>query len=115
MEKLYNYIFHFNYLDDTWNAFTRENYKKYWNGELEEKEILQSRNAMVLVKIMDIISIIYLTYEKYVLCSLQVNRRTQWQKHCLKKSGTRISSISGRMRMPPKKKKTRISFLLMMN
>ncbi len=52
-QTLYEYLFHYNYLTNIWSAFTRENYKKYWNGELEEKEILQSRNAMVLVKIIN--------------------------------------------------------------
>jgi hypothetical protein len=49
MERIYNYVFHFNYMDNTWNAFTREQYKDYFNGELSKDKVLKSKNIMTLV------------------------------------------------------------------
>jgi hypothetical protein len=36
-------------MDNTWNAFTREQYKDYFNGELSKDKILKSKNIMTLV------------------------------------------------------------------
>ena len=38
MEKLYNYVFHFNYAENLWYAVKREDFAKYFNeGEKQEK------------------------------------------------------------------------------
>ena len=33
MDKLYNWVFHFNSYKDKWTAFKRKDYDNYWNGE----------------------------------------------------------------------------------
>lgn len=47
--ELYNYVFHFSPYNEVWSAFKRENHRKYFNGELNEEDVLKSKDIMVLV------------------------------------------------------------------
>lgn len=47
MEKLYNYLFHFNYTTNLWAAFKREDKNKYFNqggDRSKEHGIIYSKN-----------------------------------------------------------------------
>lgn len=48
---LYDYIFHFNAYSQKWNAITRNNKEKYFNGELDKKEIISHSSITKLIKI----------------------------------------------------------------
>ena len=37
--------------EEMWSAFNRKNYRRYFNGELEKDEVIQSKNVMDLVEI----------------------------------------------------------------
>jgi hypothetical protein len=49
MENLYDWLFHYNPFTKTWNAFKRDDLKKYFNGESENT--LSSKNYNTLVEI----------------------------------------------------------------
>ena len=48
---LYNYIFHFNAYTQKWNAVTRDNKEKYFNGELSKDKITSHSSITKLIKI----------------------------------------------------------------
>lgn len=49
---LYNYLFHYNEYTNIWSAFTRDNYTKYFNGELKDEDIYKSKNIMTLINVL---------------------------------------------------------------
>jgi hypothetical protein len=47
MEKLYDYLFHYNPFQKLWYAFKREDYNKYFNGD--KKELMKHADIEELV------------------------------------------------------------------
>lgn len=50
MEKLHNWLFHYNPYTGYWNAFKRENLTKYFEGKLADKEVLKNKRPEVLAE-----------------------------------------------------------------
>lgn len=52
MEKLYNYIFHYNNFTEQWAAIPREKYNEYWNNKDERVNtgILYAKDHSTLVE-----------------------------------------------------------------
>lgn len=50
MNKLYNYVFHYNSYTDMWNAIPRELYLEYWTND-NLKGILRSTDIRTLMEI----------------------------------------------------------------
>jgi len=51
LDKLYDYLFHYNSFESTWYAFKRDDKEKYFNGELDKDTILKARNIKVLLDV----------------------------------------------------------------
>jgi hypothetical protein len=51
LNKLYDYLFHYNSFESTWYAFKRDEKEKYFNGELDKDTILKARNIKVLLDV----------------------------------------------------------------
>jgi hypothetical protein len=51
LNKLYDYLFHYNSFESTWYAFKRDEKEKYFNGELNKDTILKARNIKVLLDV----------------------------------------------------------------
>lgn len=49
---LHHYVFHYNTLNNTWNAIPRDQYKEYWN-DFENEHILRSDKIETLIEILD--------------------------------------------------------------
>lgn len=49
MDKLYGYVFHYNFYKGLWNAIPRELYIDYWNNENLEG-VLRSKEYSTLVE-----------------------------------------------------------------
>lgn len=47
--ELYNWIFHHNHHTKTWNAFTRDDHNKYFDGKAES--VVTSRDINLLINI----------------------------------------------------------------
>ena len=52
MEKLYDYVFHYNSHNKTWNAIPREKYNEYWNNNNTEG-VLKSSNIKTLMELIE--------------------------------------------------------------
>jgi len=52
LHSLYNYLFHYNEYTNVWTAFNREDYAKYFNGELKETEMYKSKNVITLINVL---------------------------------------------------------------
>ena len=50
MEKLYDYLFHYNHYEELWYAFKRENKEKYFNGQLTSDDYIKNKDVMTLIK-----------------------------------------------------------------
>ena len=50
MEKIYDYVFHFNHFTELWSAIPRELYNRYWNND-EVEGIIKSNNINTLINI----------------------------------------------------------------
>lgn len=50
MDKLYDYLFHYNHHTGYWNAFKRENYVPYFNGTLDPEEVLKNKSERKLIQ-----------------------------------------------------------------
>jgi hypothetical protein len=51
LNKLYDYLFHYNSFESTWYAFKRDDKEKYFNGELNKDTILKAKNIKVLLDV----------------------------------------------------------------
>lgn len=51
LNKLYDYLFHYNSFESTWYAFKRDEKEKYFNGELNKDTILKAKNIKVLLDV----------------------------------------------------------------
>jgi hypothetical protein len=51
LDKLYDYLFHYNSFESTWYAFKRDDKEKYFNGELDKDTILKAKNIKVLLDV----------------------------------------------------------------
>lgn len=51
LNKLYDYLFHYNSFESTWYAFKRDEKEKYFNGELDKDTILKAKNIKVLLDV----------------------------------------------------------------
>jgi hypothetical protein len=51
LNKLYDYLFHYNSFESTWYAFKRDDKEKYFNGELDKDTILKAKNIKVLLDV----------------------------------------------------------------
>lgn len=49
---LYNYMFHFNHHTGYWNAFARDNYLAYWDGDINAKDVFKSKNILTLIELL---------------------------------------------------------------
>lgn len=47
-ESLYNWVFHYNPMNNLWNAIPRDHYNKYWDN-LESDVVLKSTQISTLV------------------------------------------------------------------
>lgn len=50
MEKLYDYLFHYNHFTKTWYAIPRDKYNDYWNNQNTEG-VLKSSNIKTLMEL----------------------------------------------------------------
>ncbi len=50
MEKIYDYVFHFNHFTELWSAIPRELYNRYWNND-EVEGVIKSNNINTLINI----------------------------------------------------------------
>ena len=50
MNKLYNWVFHFNNFEGLWSAIPRELYNQYWDNQ-EFEGIIKSKDINTLVEI----------------------------------------------------------------
>ena len=51
MDKLYDYLFHYNPYEEAWYAFKREEKEKYFNGELDKKKLLKAKDIKILLEV----------------------------------------------------------------
>lgn len=49
MEKLYDYLFHYNHYEKYWFAFKREHKEKYFNGELTSEDFIKNQDIKILI------------------------------------------------------------------
>jgi len=52
MQKVYNYVFHYNPHTETWNAIPRDKYQEYWSNK-GVKEVLKSKELKVLTELIN--------------------------------------------------------------
>lgn len=52
MERLHNYIFHYNHVTKTWNAIPRDKYAEYWNNS-KCQGVLCSSEMRVLLELIN--------------------------------------------------------------
>lgn len=50
MKEYYNYVFHFNYHKQLWNAIPRDLYKEYWN-EPDDTRIIKAERIESLLEV----------------------------------------------------------------
>jgi hypothetical protein len=50
MNRLYDYIFHYNHFTELWSAIPRELYNRYWDND-DIKGTLKSKNINTLIEI----------------------------------------------------------------
>lgn len=50
MEKLYNYVFHYNHYNELWYAIPRELYNQYWTTP-DTDDILKSKHFNALLDV----------------------------------------------------------------
>lgn len=50
MEKLYDYLLHYNHYNGLWNAIPREKINDYWNDN-NTKGVLKSKNIKTLIEL----------------------------------------------------------------
>jgi hypothetical protein len=48
-KALYDYIFHFNSYTEYWNAIKRDRKDAYFNGELNENEVIKNKDINILI------------------------------------------------------------------
>jgi hypothetical protein len=51
LDKLYDYLFHYNSFESTWYAFKRDDKEKYFNGELNKNNLLKSKEIKTLLEV----------------------------------------------------------------
>lgn len=51
MDKLYDYLFHYNPYEEIWYAFKRGDKEKYFNGEVDKSKLLKAKNIKVLLDV----------------------------------------------------------------
>jgi hypothetical protein len=51
LNKLYDYLFHYNSFESTWYAFKRDDKEKYFNGELNKNNLLKSKEIKTLLEV----------------------------------------------------------------
>jgi len=51
LDKLYDYLFHYNSFESTWYAFKRDDKEKYFNGELDKNNLLKSKEIKTLLEV----------------------------------------------------------------
>lgn len=51
LNKLYDYLFHYNSFEGTWYAFKRDEKEKYFNGELDKNKLLRAKEIKVLLDV----------------------------------------------------------------
>jgi hypothetical protein len=51
LNKLYDYLFHYNSFESTWYAFKRDEKEKYFNGELDKNKMLKAKDVKVLLEV----------------------------------------------------------------
>lgn len=51
LDKLYDYLFHYNSFESTWYAFKRDEKEKYFNGELDKNKMLKAKEVKVLLEV----------------------------------------------------------------
>ena len=51
LDKLYDYLFHYNSIESTWYAFKRDDKEKYFNGELNKNNLLKSKEIKTLLEV----------------------------------------------------------------
>jgi len=49
---LYNYLFHYNSSNQTWNAIPRDKHNDYWTNP-DIKEVLKSKDMKVLIELIN--------------------------------------------------------------
>lgn len=52
MNKLYDYIFHFNHYTNLWNAIPRDLYVKYWDND-DIDGVLKSKSMDTLISLIE--------------------------------------------------------------
>jgi hypothetical protein len=52
MEKLYNWLFHYNHHTEKWTAFHRDDHSNYWNGTKTIHPTYVSTNVPELYQIL---------------------------------------------------------------
>jgi hypothetical protein len=50
MEKLYNYLLHYNPFTGLWNAVPRDHYNAYWSNR-EVEGVISSKNVKTLIEL----------------------------------------------------------------
>ena len=50
MEKLYDYLLHYNSFTGLWNAIPRDKINDYWNN-IETEGVLKSKNVKTLIEL----------------------------------------------------------------
>ena len=50
MENVYNYVFHYNHINETWTAIPRDSYAEYWNDR-KNKKFLRSSSIKTLIEL----------------------------------------------------------------
>jgi hypothetical protein len=52
MDKLFNYVFHYNPFNKLWSAIPRDSYQDYWDGT-KNKGILKSKEIKTLMELIN--------------------------------------------------------------
>ncbi len=50
MNKLYDWVFHYNHFTELWNAIPRDKYNNYWDND-DLDDVLKSKNINTLIEI----------------------------------------------------------------
>lgn len=50
MEKLYDYVLHYNHYVKLWNAIPREHYNEYWNNP-KVQGVISSKSVKTLIEL----------------------------------------------------------------
>lgn len=50
MEKLYDYVLHYNHYTKLWNAIPRERYNEYWNNP-KVQGVISSKSVKTLIEL----------------------------------------------------------------